>query len=71
MGLYGGLDLHGKSTFLGLVDGEGKRVYRKKLPKIILKIIMLQLCNLALFQCGGKSFIQRKTKNSALSSLKI
>jgi len=32
MGLYGGLDLHGKSTFVGIVDGEGKRVYKKKLP---------------------------------------
>ena len=32
MGLYGGLDLHGKSTFIGSVEGEGKRVYRKKLP---------------------------------------
>jgi transposase len=32
MGLYGGLDLHGKSTFVGIVDGEGKRAYKKKLP---------------------------------------
>lgn len=32
MGLYVGLDLHSKSTFIGIIDGEGKRVYRKKFP---------------------------------------
>ena len=32
MRLYVGLDLHGKSTFVGIIDEEGKRVYKKKLP---------------------------------------
>jgi transposase len=30
--LYVGLDLHGKSTFAGIIDGERKRIYKKKLP---------------------------------------
>jgi len=31
MGLYVGLDLHGKSTFAGVIDGEGKQVYKRRL----------------------------------------
>jgi transposase len=31
MGLYAGCDLHAKSNYWGVVDGEGKRVFRKKL----------------------------------------
>jgi len=31
MGLYAGCDLHAKSNYWGLVDGEGKRVFKKKL----------------------------------------
>jgi transposase len=30
--LYAGCDLHGNSNFLGIVDEEGKRVFKKKLP---------------------------------------
>jgi len=31
MGLYAGCDLHAKSNYWGVVDGEGKRVFKKKL----------------------------------------
>ena len=31
-GLYGGSDLHSNSNFLGIVDAQGKRVFKKKLP---------------------------------------
>ena len=31
MGLYAGCDLHAKSNYWGIVDGEGKRVFKKKL----------------------------------------
>ena len=31
--LYGGCDLHGNRNFWGIVDGQGKRVFKKKLPK--------------------------------------
>jgi len=30
--LYAGCDLHGNSNFFGIVDEEGKRVFKKKLP---------------------------------------
>ena len=29
--LYAGCDLHGNNNFIGIVDGEGKRVFKKKL----------------------------------------
>ena len=29
--LYGGFDLHGNSNYLGIMDGEGKRVFRERL----------------------------------------
>jgi transposase len=29
--LYAGCDLHGNSNFLGIVDGQGKRIFKKKL----------------------------------------
>ena len=31
-GLYAGSDLHGNNNLLGLIDGQGKRVFNKKLP---------------------------------------
>ena len=31
-GLYAGSDLHGNSNFLGIIDAQGKRVFKKKLP---------------------------------------
>jgi transposase len=30
--LYAGSDLHGNSNLIGVIDGEGKRVFKKKLP---------------------------------------
>lgn len=30
-GLYAGFDLHGNSNYLGIIDGDGKRVFGKKL----------------------------------------
>ena len=30
-GLYAGFDLHGNSNYLGIIDGNGKRVFGKKL----------------------------------------
>jgi len=29
--LYAGCDLHGNNNFIGIIDGEGKRVFKKKL----------------------------------------
>jgi transposase len=31
-GLYAGSDLHSNSNFLGIIDGQGKRVFNKRLP---------------------------------------
>jgi transposase len=31
-GLYAGCDLHGNSNFFGIIDEQGKRVFKKKLP---------------------------------------
>ncbi|HIK10750.1 MAG TPA: IS110 family transposase [Oscillatoriaceae cyanobacterium M33_DOE_052] len=37
-GLYAGSDLHGNSNFLGIIDAQGKRVFKKKLPNEIVLI---------------------------------
>jgi len=29
--LYAGRDLHGNNNFIGIIDGEGRRVFKKKL----------------------------------------
>ena len=31
-GLYAGSDLHGNSNFLGIIDAQGKRIFKKKMP---------------------------------------
>jgi hypothetical protein len=31
-GLYAGSDLHGNSNFLGIIDAQGKRAFKKRLP---------------------------------------
>jgi transposase len=36
--LYAGCDLHGNNNFIGVVDGEGKRVFNKKLPNDLLVV---------------------------------
>jgi transposase len=37
-GLYAGCDLHGNNNFIGVVDGEGKRVFNKKLSNDLLVV---------------------------------
>jgi transposase len=40
MGLYGGLDVHSSNTRVGVVEGDGRRVYEKRLdndPQVILQ----------------------------------
>jgi hypothetical protein len=32
--LYAGCDLHGNSNFVGIVDEQGKRIFRRKLGMI-------------------------------------
>jgi hypothetical protein len=32
--LYAGCDLHGNSNLIGVSDGEGKRVFKKKLSNV-------------------------------------
>lgn len=42
MPLYGGIDLHSSSSYLGIIDGKDKRVLRKKLcnePELILQTL--------------------------------
>jgi transposase len=36
--LYAGCDLHGNNNFIGVVDGEGKRVFNKKLSNDLLVV---------------------------------
>lgn len=36
--LYAGSDLHGNSNFLGIIDAQGKRVFKKKLPNELVLI---------------------------------
>ena len=31
MGLYTGFDLHSSSTYVGIIDEDGKRIWKKKL----------------------------------------
>ncbi len=35
MELYAGVDLHSNNNYVGIMDKEGKRVYKKKLPNDI------------------------------------
>lgn len=37
-GLYAGSDLHGNSNFLGIIDAQGKRVFKKKMPNELVLI---------------------------------
>ena len=40
--LYAGSDLHGNNNFLGIVDGQGKRVFEKRLlndPLVVLDVL--------------------------------
>ncbi len=42
MRLYAGFDLHSSNTYLGIVDEDGKRVFKKKPsndPEVILNIL--------------------------------
>jgi hypothetical protein len=42
MKLYGGIDLHATSNYLGIIDGQDRRVFKKKLrnePQAILKTL--------------------------------
>jgi hypothetical protein len=41
MGLYAGIDLHSTSNYLGIIDEEDKRVYKKKLPNDLETILQL------------------------------
>ncbi len=36
--LYAGCDLHGNNNLIGIVDGEGKRVFKKKLPNDLMLV---------------------------------
>lgn len=42
MSLYGGCDLHATNNYWGVIDGDGKRVLKKKLendPEVILRVL--------------------------------
>ena len=42
MGLYTGFDLHSSNTYVGIIDGDGKRIWKKKLrndPSLILATV--------------------------------
>lgn len=41
MGLYAGIDLHSTSNYLGIIDEEDKRVYKKKLPNDLDTILQV------------------------------
>jgi hypothetical protein len=32
--LYAGSDLHGNNNFIGIMDGQGQRVFNKKMRKL-------------------------------------
>jgi transposase len=43
-GLYAGSDLHGNNNLVGIVDEQGKRIFKKRLPKepqMILKVLVV------------------------------
>src|SRR4030095_12767125 len=37
--LMAGMDLHSNNLFCGMVDGEGKRVFEKKLPCVLSQVL--------------------------------
>jgi hypothetical protein len=60
-GLYAGCDLHGNNNLIGIIDGEGKRVFKKKLPNDLamvrdtLKAFQEKLVGLTLLICFSHS----------------
>ena len=43
-GLYAGSDLHGNNNLVGIVDEQGKRNFKKRLPnepQLILKVLVV------------------------------
>jgi hypothetical protein len=56
--LYAGCDLHGNNNLIGIVDGEGKRVFKKKLSNDLKKPSLL--CSL-IYQ-GNVCITSRHTK---------
>ncbi len=41
-GLYAGSDLHGNNNLVGIVDEQGKRIFKKRLPnepQLILEVL--------------------------------
>ena len=39
MELYTGIDLHSNNNYLGIIDGEGNRVYKRKLPNDLNQVL--------------------------------
>jgi len=39
MGLYCGIDLHGNNGYYGIVDAQGRRVYKKRLPNELAVVL--------------------------------
>jgi transposase len=40
--VYAGIDLHGNNNYLGILDRQGKRIFKKKLPnnpEVILEVL--------------------------------
>ena len=54
-GLYAGSDLHGNSNFLGIIDAQGKRVFKKKMPNelVLIRQTLRTVSGGAGGHCGG------------------
>ena len=39
MKLYAGLDLHSRNTYIGILDKENKRIFKKRVPNEIEQIL--------------------------------
>lgn len=40
MELYAGIDLHASNNFIGVIDENGKRAFKRKLPNIAEEILV-------------------------------
>ena len=52
--LYAGCDLHGNNNLIGIIDGEGKRVFKKKLSNDLSLVLDTQaVSGRDCRDCGG------------------
>ncbi len=67
MGTYAGIDLHSSNNYIGIMDQDHKRLFGKRLPNNLDKILMV----LEPFKSDLKGVVVESTYNWYQASLKL